>query len=460
MPKATVTEIDKRLTVVKNNTLGIENYDIDNIYPQRVEDIISSSGTAALCVYMLRKFIFGGGFANKDFYKAKVNKQGLTADKLQRKVAKSLSRHNGVALQVNYNALFEKIEINFVPFKHCRLTSCDNKKYPNMLAIYDDWDRRNESSVDVKRVDYINFYNPSPEVIQAEVDAAGGWGNYKGQILYWTDEGLEYPLCPGDAVLEDMQTDAKIKYFKYRNVTTNFMASHIIEVDEFEAGGEGEDSGDKEAFIDSLELFQGGDEALKMLVLEKKAGSSPAKITKVEIQDVDKLYQYTEESVRDNIIRQYLIPPVLVLQVAGKLGTSTEIQDATDYYNSITSEYRLICEEIFTELFAENFVTQLNPAGDFTIIPLQAGALMKIEKDYFPYVTQNQILKSINLPEVENFKADKKPLYEALGVGGLQALQGVIIDTVLSPDQKIQILVNIFDIDPAKANLIIRGIAA
>lgn len=456
MPKATLTEVQKRVFIKKDSSLGIQLFDEDNAYPQRVEDIISSSGTAALCTFMLRKFIFGGGFKDKNFYKQRVNKQGLTADKLLRKSARSLSRFNGVAFHVNYNALYQKTEVSIVPFKHIRFTTEDNKKYPNMLALYHDWGLDSERSVDVKKIDYINFYNPDPEQIQKEVDKAGGWANYKGQILFWSDEGLEYPLCPGDAVLEDMQTDSKIKYFKYRNVTTNFMASHVIEVDEFEGGEEGTGSKDKEAFMEMLQDFQGADESLKIMLLEKKAGASPATITKLDIQDVDKLYQYTEDSVKNNIIQQYGIPSVLILQVAGKLGNSTEIAEATEFYNSNTMDYRLICEECFTELF-DNFAWDINPSKDYSIVPLKPAAVQKITQEYFPYVTKNEIRVSIGEPEVEEAEANVKSLVEQLGVGGTQAFIAMLTDPVLKEDQKLEIAINFFEIDEAKAKKMVYG---
>ena len=46
--KATLTT-EKRLTEKDNRSEGIVNYDTDNAYPQRVEDIINSSSVGTLC---------------------------------------------------------------------------------------------------------------------------------------------------------------------------------------------------------------------------------------------------------------------------------------------------------------------------------------------------------------------------------------------------------------------------
>jgi len=362
--KATITDIEKRIVTPVNKTEGIINYDIDNAYPQRINTIINSSGTGTLCTSLFGKFLYGGGFLQEALAKTIVSPSNkLRANKLLFKTGKAISKFNGFAIHVNYNALYQKTSLNYIPFQDCRFTTSDSKEYPNMIAIYNDWDKTKFPKVKKENIDYINFYDPDPEVIQAEVEAAGGWDKYNGQVYYWSVDGLEYPLAPSDSVLEDVQTDSHAKIFKFRNITTNFMASHILETGEFE------DSAAKEEFLEDINTFQGSDDASKILLLEKSTDESSFVLTKVDIQDIDKLYQFTEESVRDNIIRNYLIPSVLLLATPGKLGTASEIKDATAFYNGVTEDYRNIIEESFSELF-NNSVFKVEP--DFDIIPVSA----------------------------------------------------------------------------------------
>ena len=359
--KATLST-EKRLTTKENRSEGIQNYDTDNAYPQRVEDIINSSPVGSLCHNLALKFTVGGGFKDAEFSKVKVNGKNVTGDKLLRKIADNLLKFNGVAVHINYNANYEAVNYNFIPFDYCRLTSLDSD-HPNKIAVYDDWQKVN-GRVKKEDIDFIDFFNPAPNKIEQQVEEAGGWENYNGQIFYYTNVGKNYPLSPVDSVLEDMQTDAKVKIFKYRNVSTNFMASHFLEVDEFESDE------DRAEFDSVLTEFQGADDAMKIMLLEKKAGQEASfNLQKVDIQGVDRLYEYTENSVRDSIIRNYLIPPVLLLQTAGKMGTSKEIQDATNYYNGVVNYNQLILAEIFTELFQNTIIKN---SGDFTIIQLKA----------------------------------------------------------------------------------------
>ena len=353
---------DKRISKKTSRQEGIINYDDDNAYPQRVTDILNSSATGSLCHNLAVKFIVGNGFADSQFYKSKLNSKGLTADKLLRKVADNLKKFNGVAIHINYNALYQKTSYNFIPFEWCRLTS-EESNHPNKLAIYDDW-QKIEGRINKDNIEYLDFFNDNPAIIEQQVQEAGGWDNYKGQVYYYTSVGKSYPLSPIDSILEDMQTDAKTKLFKYRNVSTNFMASHFIEVNEFESDEE------RNEFESQLADFQGADDALKMMLVERKATEeSVIEIKKVDIQNVERLYEYTETSVRDSIIRNYLIPPVLLLQTAGKMGTSKEILDAVNYYNGVVDYEQLIIEEIFTDLFKNSIIKN---DGNFSIISLKA----------------------------------------------------------------------------------------
>ena len=362
--KATITDIEKRIVTPVNKTEGIINYDIDNGYPQRINTILNSSGTGSLCTSIFGKFLYGGGFLQEALSKTIVSPaKKMTANKLLFKTGKSISKFNGFAIHINYNALYKKTSFNYIPFQDIRFTTQDNEDFPNMLAIYNDWDKTRNPKIVKANIDYINFYNPDPEAIQEQVEAAGGWDKYKGQVYYWSVDGMEYPLAPSDSVLEDVQTDSHAKIFKFRNITTNFMASHILETNEFV------DEIEKEQFLDNINTFQGSDDASKILLLEKSTDESSFVLTKVDIQDIDKLYQFTEESVRDNIIRNYLIPSVLLLATPGKLGTSNEIQDATAFYNGVTEDFRNVIEESFSELF-ENSMFIVEP--EFKIIPVAA----------------------------------------------------------------------------------------
>lgn len=389
--KATVSNTSKRVEIKENKTEGIINFDIDNAYPNRVIDIINASGTATLCTNMLAKFIYGGGFASEVLAAIKLNKNKVTANKLLFKLGKSFARHNGFGIHVNYNALYKKTSFSFVPFEQMRFTTPDDKDHPDMIAVYDDWQKVRSSKIMREKIDFIDFYDPNPETIQKQVEKAGGWPNYKGQIIYFSVDGLQYPLAPADSVLEDCQTDAQTKLFKNRNVTTNFLASYIMRTGIFEEDQERND------FQKTLEDFQGADEASKIMHIEEESEEPSFVLEKVDIQDIDKLYEYTEESTRNNIIREYLIPPILLQETPGKLGTtSNERREAFAQFNGVTEDHRRAIEEVFAEMFDNSIF----PMPDtFEIIELEARTVpakdtVEGKKDIVEVVKTNALTDS------------------------------------------------------------------
>jgi hypothetical protein len=378
----------KRIQTKANRTDGIINFDVDNAYPSRTIDIIQNSVTGTACVELYKKFIFGRGFKDKDFYKLVVNKNGLTNDKLLRLLAGYLSIHKGYALHFNFNILGKITEITPVPYRYCREVDDENDEaHEGMICVYDNWDKSKGSRINKADFQYFNKFNLKN--VQAEISRAGGVQNYVGQILF-----TGYCLSKADPVFEDMLSEGEAKIYKLRNISTNFMASHLLIVDKFEDSGIGSEitlTGDvnadgnatirsrnegneaRRSFIENLEKFQGADEAAKIFLIERDSPDQSFDLRKVDIQDVDKLFQFTENSCRDNIIRCFNQPPILVgVQVAGKLGTSKEIKDATDYYNIVTESERIELEELFKMIFENWYIQGVNKSNDFSILPVKS----------------------------------------------------------------------------------------
>ena len=197
--------------------------------------------------------------------------------------------------------------------------------------------------------------------------------------------------------------------------------------------GESESDEDSELFDQNLRDFQGGEGAGRLLVVEKANNESPIELKKIEIQNYDGLYEYTENSSRDAILKMFLIPPVLLLRVAGSLGTSKEISDAFDYYNGVTSDDRLVIEEILMEIFT-NFYYDICPSKDYSLLQLKYSK--SIAPEYLSYYTKNEIRVANGDEEATDLKADTTLLAVTLGVGGTQALTSILADPLLNLEQK------------------------
>jgi hypothetical protein len=422
--KASQGEIKQRIVIKENKTEGILNYDLDNAYPQRMNSIIGASGTAMSCVGLLSKFVRGKGFADTTFYKAKINEYGLTLDKLLRKNSIDYARFSGFAVHVNYNALFKRVSYNYVPWENCRLTPPDDKDHKDMIALYSDWARLKKKNILKENIVFIDVYNPDPEVIAEQVENAGGWSNYKGQIFWYSPEGMEYPVAPYDAVTEDIITDAGIKNFRKRSVKNRFMASHL-----FLYPGKFEDDTQRDLFVQELTEFQGDEKSNRIMMVDEVDNDNKPELIPIESPDADKMFASTTRTAKDSIIECFGQPPILLgVQIAGKLGTADEIRDATKFYDDYTADDRIIFEECYTELF-KDFHENINPSGDYSIIPI-SGLVQA---------------------------AAKPALITVFGIGGTQALTGILSDTTLSPEQKVNALKIIFGLSEEEAQALVKG---
>lgn len=449
--KATVTKITKRITVVERRAEGIYSYDRDNNYPNRVKDIVAASSMGKSCYNTYRKFIFGKGFADENFAATALNRWNETADKILEKLSKDYAYFGGYALHVNYNANYKVSDIQYISLAQIRRTT-PSSKHPGMYAVTKDWGCINIKPSEIR---YIDRFNPDAEVIQEQVINAGGWQSYKGQIFYYSNEDGSYPLPIFDASLEDMETDAQTKTYKFRNVSTNFMATHVVLLDPMESSEkeneEGRGSGDeKETFIEDMEEFQGADNAQKLLVIEKTHPDQKIEFEKLEQQNGDRLYEWTESSTRNNIREAFALPAVLIMQTSGKLGGAQEIIDATKYYNGQTEDERLTVEATFMYL-ATLFERPLG--DDFSIAPREAIRKEDIPSAILPDLTKNERRALAGYPELP--AGDLQTRAEKLQVGGTQSFISVVTNPNLTPEEKRGTLKILFSLPPEEIDEII-----
>lgn len=400
-------------------------YDIDNAYPQRYTDVVNASGTAKRVTWLYSRFIGGDGFKDKLFYKAVVNRDGLTNDKLLRFLCKQFANRNGFAVHVNYNALYQKTELRMVKFEDCRLGDPEDPATKDKIAVYSDWAKKDRTRLNREKINFIDMFNPDPAVIQRQVDAAGGWQNYKGQILWFSIEGMCYPLAPLDAVIEDVETDGRIKSHKRKKAATGFNADYM-----FVHFGKIEDENERQDVVAEIEDMQGDESSGNVLMVEADTMEQVPKLIPFE-KSTDKgdFYTTNETSVQNNIGKAIIPFPSVLLGGESKstLGLTKDMEDAFAYVNGLTNYERIMFEEVFKMLFT-NFHINVNPTNDYSIIPASFDP-----------------------------GNDKQPLAVQYGVGGTTALQAIISDPLMQPAQKINTLIIVFGLTSIQAQAIVNG---
>ncbi|MGY3211166.1 hypothetical protein [Mucilaginibacter sp. HD30] len=377
--KTYLPQIERRILVRPNQTFGILNYDLDNAYPQRMLELVAQSPTAKDCWNKRAKFIAGNGFEEQDLGKQIINPNGLTLAKLLKAVAQDLALFTGFGIHINYNANFKISSVNYIKFEDIRMGDIDNIETADKYGIYSDWGKKTWKHVSRSKIAFIDKYDPDAGIIKKQVTKAGGWKNYKGQLYYFNPAVDDYPLIEADSVWEDFETEAGIKTFNNREVTTGFLPSTMLfmqsrreEADN--AGPDVEQSAGNQ--ISQLEkdlgTFQGAKSAQKIIVIEYEDESQKPEFQPYSIQNNDKLFEATEKSVEARIIKGFSVPKELInAEKSSGLSNGGEKKQAIREFNDNTAAERSALSESFEEIF-NNFCTPINPSANWNIIPVPA----------------------------------------------------------------------------------------
>ena len=366
--KASRLKTERRVESANDKSLKIQSFGKNNDYPQLLTEIVGASATGSSCVSTYKKFIIGRGFAQADFFKAVIDSKGSTVDTLLDNVGEDLARFNGFALHVNYNALYQIVSVQHIPFEWLRFEALDEAGRFDRLAMHPDWGKRNTSlrKFDQKDIVWFHFFNPDPEVIAREVIEAGGWNGYRGQVLYYSGDGERtYPSPIYDAVVTDMSSEEGLSNITYRNVRHGFLpAGMVIDHDNTNNSEEQEKETKQE-----LTEYQGDTEAGKLMYVCLKNGEEKPEFVPFEARNFDKDFNKAEEKIPEIIGRAFQQPPILRAQDVGANFGADLMRNAYDFYNSITETERQTVSRVFSRVFGFWHDPAINPDRDYEILP-------------------------------------------------------------------------------------------
>ena len=256
-------------------SLNIQSYDADNLYPQNVRNIVLNSKTGNGCLERYADYIEGRGIASEALAGFVINMDGETLADLHSLVSGDDAMNDGLAIHVNYDIDGGIVSLHHIPFENVRLVEPDEDGYIRKVALHPDWSgqlTRNGKAVKINEanVDYIDVFNPDPDVVLSQMQEAGGPQFYKGQVFYYSHAGhLRYPYAKFHAILSDMSTDEGLSNIMNRNVRNNFLpAGAFVRLKGQKLTPEGEDIEQDETtdeYDAELASMQGDTEALKIL---------------------------------------------------------------------------------------------------------------------------------------------------------------------------------------------------
>ena len=413
--KAKILKTASRYDLINDTGLGIQAYAHGNDYPQTVMEIVDASGTGLSCVGVYAKFIAGKGFNDNTLYQKIINQKEQTADYLLNQIASDYALFGGFAIHVNYNANYRITELQHVPLECIRFEKLGDDNRFARLALHPDWGRRYLNLRRWRREDirFIHLFNPDPEQIQAQVDAAGGWKNYRGQVYYYSNQGEKvYPKPIFDPVLTDMNTEEGIANVSNRNARNNFLTAGML-IDKSNKDQSDDQENDTEK---ALKQFQGDEKACKIIYVQVEGEDDKPEFVSFKATNYDKEFNVTLTSSQSNIGKAFNQPPILRAEDVGSNFGADLMKNAYNYYNSVIESERLVVERTFATLFAH--WNETTPA-DFSIAPLTY--------------------------EVEVSLADR------IGKDNLTQLVSILNNTNISPAQKKTYCTTLFGLTPQQA---------
>lgn len=366
----------KRIESSFIQSLGIQSYGCDNLYPQTLHNIIQASATGAECVDRYADFIEGNGFLDVAFSEYVVNRRGQTADDIHTLICHDLAEYGGFALHLNYSVDGKIVELNHVPYENCRMFEEDANGYMPYIAVHEDWTGQKTRGckriqVNNKTIDKIHVFNPNLNVVLSQIDRAGGIDLYKGQIFYFSMAGKNtYPTGKADRVATEMSTEEGLANVKYRNARCNFLPAGMMITKVASDYTKGDVPYSDDSFGESIKSLQGDVNASKIIEVTLEEGDEKPEFVEMASKNYDKEFTVTDASVTERIYSAFGQEPWYCIR-SGKVGFSGNIlEDAFEYYNSIVSKEKRIIERAFTAVFS-HWYEVANASNDFSVQSLK-----------------------------------------------------------------------------------------
>lgn len=356
MPKTDRLNIKAAINYVKLESLPyftftgkaeIVPWGIDNIYPYRIVEAIKKSPTALGCVKRQSEFIFGQGILGA-VGQIIVNQNGETLnDVIWQCIRHGYSTLYGFGLHYNFNALGQIAEIYFVNPEYIR----KHRRQPKVeYGVFHD-----------KHNTFTNWHNITVdrygEVDVFEGMARHGVRDYRGQVDFFVKDREIYPTSPIDAASISASFEKEAQIYPYANIRNGFSGNTLIKLPTLSSGEEAEkETGDLQ---DRLESVHGSDKAGSSVVINTPVNASgEAKefkmIEHLSPTNVDGLFEKQNKKAERDILKQYMMPEILLGVSSQGMFNEAEFNDAFDYKNSDTEHDRNEIERVFNKILPKS----------------------------------------------------------------------------------------------------------
>ena len=361
--KTLLIDVWKRFTPWSKSADVYAN-DTDNAYPDRMDRLINNSVTAKSAAAIMAQYLVGKGYGVENDSIVINREKNLSLIDFATETADDLVKQRGVFIHVNWNALYKISDFSILPFEWCRIGKTDSNDYAGKIAVCREWLKPKKTDIQL-----IDVFNPRKKVIDAQVEKAGGWEHYKGQVMYINmDPKLLYPLSRIDPVAEDCDSEAQASVYKNRLLRKGFFGNTLVVTrplvgDGLEAGSKAQQDAEneRERFQQAIKDRLGAENTGGVLCLEMDFAGEKLEdailIKQIESRIDDKLFGYTETSVRENILVAFNNLPAGLVKTneASLFGNSGEaIREMKRTYWENTTKERNLLTAIINQLLEKS----------------------------------------------------------------------------------------------------------
>ncbi len=316
-----------RVQISIDDQYKILRFGVDNLYPQRMEQIRLNSALVKSSTEVLEDFLNGSGFEENG--EVVVNRFGNTYNDILNKVARDASRWSGAfALLLNFDGTGQALEIQYIPFEYVRLSRPDlTTGRVDFVSISDNW----EQSSNKRPLKPVRYRMLNAPLAQADVIK-----KRRGQVFYYTglDNGM-YPLASYDSIINTAVTDASIQLYEKNNVTRGFHGATVLN---YRGALESEEE-KREVKKKAEELI--GTNGPGILVMVKDNEDTAETLETIEGNNTSDLFTVTLKAVQDRVLKVFKQPPPLIgVSPEGGVFTQLAYQESYIVYNVITRNGR------------------------------------------------------------------------------------------------------------------------
>lgn len=327
-------------------------YDIDNLYPQKIEAIAARSGTTSSAIGTLSSFISGDGFVQMSQV---INREKQTLWDILRFISDQKAMFKGFALHFNYNLRGQITEINPVNFEFVRWERSLKK-----FVVNPDWKRRQ-----LRRKDEVIYNLFKPDNVINEINECRDIYKYTGQLYYWIPNlSNYYTPCTWDSVIDDAQFEAEAKLYSLSGIQNDYALGGFITLPQNLTSQEQIDDFRKELAKDKGSNNAGGTRVFSVMPSENLTNWKY--FTPISRNNIDGLHTNQSERAVFNIYAAFRQPPILNGVSKDGMFNQLSFADAFHYYNNQTETERKEVERELNKILSYSIWAGL---GNIQITP-------------------------------------------------------------------------------------------